>query len=231
MSSVTQAALKLPPAPLSDFKAAYAVASAEIYKDIEVKILITELCLSNVALAVRYRAEVFGDDVNAVGDYIGTALSGSDMLMHNVEDLLEFAGYFDLSPERAARAESYRIKAAECSASVSTTLSHVISIADMDVVPDFFLEGEPVAEPKKLLSRRMSGLAVEMTNMLARHDLRMGMLENLAESAEGLAKKMPSEVKILKAEAENIQAIHKKLQLRRIEIETFAERLQPNPFA
>lgn len=216
---------------MEELKAAYAAASAEIYEDLNVKILITELCLSNVGLAVRYRADVFGDDEKAVGDFIGTALSGADMLMHNAEELLRFGGYFDVSPEREARAEEHRASLEKCNAEVSTVLSHVISIADSNVVPDYFLTGEDVPDPRERLYTRMAGLAPEMTNMLLRHDLRVEMLENMVRGVDGYAEADPDNSKIYKAEAENIRAVHKQLLIRRIEIETFAGRMQPNPFA
>lgn len=222
---------KLKNDPVSEFKAACAVACAEIYADIDLKVSVTRLCLSNVAVAVRYRQDLFGDDVMAVGDYISTALSGSDMLMHNAEELLQFAGYFDHSPERAEKAEECSAAVQACCADLSLHLGHVISIADTDAVPDFFLRMEPVAEPKTLLSKRMAGLATVMTNMLASHDLRMQMLDNLALGAREIAKTTSRYADIFKKEAGNILAVQEQCAVRRIEIKTLAERLQPNPFA
>lgn len=212
--------------PIAELKQSYAVAAAEIYADVDLKILVTELCLANVSLAVRYRAEIFGNGQKAVGDFIGTALSGADMLMHNTEYLLSAGGYFDISPDKAAQAETYRDKVSACCEMAGTVLHHVISIADTDVVPDWFFQTQEAASPKDVFNKRMEGLAPVMTGMLTSHDLRIGMLDNIAIGVDELVKTFPDQAALFRTEAANVRIFHRNQVIRRIEIETFAERLK-----
>lgn len=216
---------------LSEYKKACAIASAEIYTDIDQKILITQLCLSNIAVAVRYRAEVFGDDVRGLGDFIGTAFSGADMLIYNVDGLLEFGGYFDHSPEKNSRQESFRLKAAACADDISNHMIHCISMADTNNVPDFFLTMPPVEAPRQLLSKRMIGLVPALSNILVCHDLRMAMAKNMIASAEEMMKISSAYEEAFVAEATNVSRLYRMCERERMSIQTFIERLQPNPFA
>lgn len=211
--------------PIAGLKESYAVVAAEIYADVDSKILVTELCLANISLAVRYRAEIFGDDQKAVGDFIATALSGADMLMHNAEDLLSAGGYFDISPDKESQAETYREKVSACCERVVTVLRHVVSIADMNVVPDWFFQTEEAASPKDIFNKRMEGLVPVVARMLTSHDLRIGMLDNIALGVDGLVEAFPEKAAMFKTEAANVRIFHQNHVMRRIEIETLSERL------
>lgn len=212
------------------FKEVCATASAEIYKDADLKITITELFLSNVAISVRYRADIFGDNEHAVGDYINANIQDANMLMGQVSDILIFGGYFDHSPEKDARMELHQAKAAGCAQKVGTHVAQLITIAETDTIPDDFIQRDDVAEPKKLLCKRAAGLAGVASNLLISNDMRLQLADNLVTVAGNLSKEMPSHAEMFSAEAENIKLFRQLCSSQREEIQDFAKRMQPNPF-
>lgn len=211
------------------FKEVCATTSAEIYKDADLKITITELFLSNVAISVRYRADIFGDKEQAVGDYITAHIQDANMLMGQVSEILVFGGYFDHSPEKDARMELHQAKAADCAKKVGAHVAQLIAIAETDTIPDCFIEMDEVAEPKKLLEKRAAGLADVASNLLISNDLCMQLADNLVTVASSLSTKMPSHAEMFRAEAENIKLFRQLCSFQREKIQDFANRMQPSP--
>ena len=216
---------------LPEYMKASAIASAKIYADIDVNIVVAKLLLSNVGLVVRYSDDIFGDNAAAVGSYISTSMNDAAMLIKNVDELLVFGGYFDHSSEKAERAVSYELKAQGCFSDADATNRHLMQIAETNKIPDFFTKMKDVPQPKELLCTRVIGLAPVALDILLRHDMAMQMAKNMVAGAEGLMKISIAYEEAFLAEATNVWRLYRQCERQRPEIENFAQRMQINPFA
>jgi hypothetical protein len=122
----------------SSFEQASQSLSSCIYAEIDLKIRAANLCIEGVSLAIRYRAEIFGDDAEKVGTYIATALADASLLVESAEAILIFGGHFDLGADRKQSGQSYHGELLNCAVLVQENVKQAISIAETNVVPDYY---------------------------------------------------------------------------------------------